>query len=276
LVSEFNLQSSGPFTAYLLSTYFSTDRSVSRLNVVLDGDPYAAPTTGTVALLRKVAEDSIQSSNISSARSFLGGEAATRADILNINEEDFGRVTVITIIGVLAVIVLLMRSLLAPLYMVLTVLLNYGATLGIAIWLFLDVMKKDSIIYMIPLFVFVILVALGADYNIFLMSRIREEAHKVPMKKAVEIAVGGTGGVITACGIILAGTFATLMTSSLGVVFQVGAAIAIGIIIDTFLVRALLVPALATILGRWGWWPSELFFELNKRSAAKTEKSHSS
>jgi RND superfamily putative drug exporter len=126
---------------------------------------------------------------------------------------------------------------------------------------------------MIPLFVFVVLVALGADYNIFLMSRIREEAQKVPMRKAVENAVSGTGGVITACGIILAGTFATLLTSSLQVVFQIGAAIAIGIIIDTFLVRALLVPAIATILERWGWWPSSLFSELNKKGGEKTEKS---
>jgi RND superfamily putative drug exporter len=209
---------------------------------------------------------------LNSAVSFLGGEAATRADILNVNQSDFGKVTVLTVIGVLAVIVLLMRSLLAPLYMVLTVLLNYGSTLGIATWLFLDVMKKGSIIYMIPLFVFVILVALGADYNIFLMSRIREEAHRWPMKKAVENAVGGTGGVITACGIILAGTFATLMTSSLGVVFEIGAAIAIGIMMDTFLVRALLVPALAAILGRWGWWPSPLYFEINKARNQETKK----
>ena len=240
---------------------------------MLSGNPYSSAATSTVALLRKSAENSIESSTISSAVSFLGGEAATRADILNINDSDFGRVTVLAVIGVLLVIMLLMRSLLAPLYMVLTVLLNYGATLGIATWLFLDVMKKDSIIYMIPLFVFVILVALGADYNIFLMSRIREEAHKEPMKKAVENAVGGTGGVITACGIILAGTFATLMTSSLGVVFEIGAAIAIGIIIDTFFVRALLIPALATILGRWSWWPSSLFFKLSNKHNGEIKNS---
>jgi RND superfamily putative drug exporter len=108
------------------------------------------------------------------------------------------------------------------------------------------------------------------------MSRIREEAHKPTVKKAVEIAVGNTGGVITACGIILAGTFATLLTSSLQVVFEMGAAIAIGIIIDTFLVRALLVPSLAAILGRWGWWPSSLFFELSKKNSAETAKSQPS
>ncbi len=270
LAGEFNLTGSGAFTASLLSTYFSTGNDVTKLNVVLSGNPYASSATGTVALLRQAAAGSLESSAISRAVPYLGGEAAIRADILNINNADFGKVTVLAVIGVFLVIMLLMRSLLAPLYMVLTVLFNYGCTLGIATWLFIDVMKKDSIIYMIPLFVFVILIALGADYNIFLMSRIREEAHRRPMKEAVEIAVGGTGGVITACGIILAGTFATLMTSSLGVVFQIGSAIAIGIIIDTFLVRALLVPALATMLGRWGWWPSSLFKELSKKSKDRT------
>jgi RND superfamily putative drug exporter len=144
---------------------------------------------------------------------------------------------------------------------VLTVLFNYGATLGVSIWLFLDVLNHSAIDYILPLFVFVVLAALGADYNIFLVSRIREESHKNPPHVAVREAVTHTGNVITACGIILAGTFATLMTSPLGVVFQVGSAIAIGVIMDTFLVRALLVPAIARLAGRWSWWPSRLFRE---------------
>jgi RND superfamily putative drug exporter len=180
------------------------------------------------------------------------------------NDADFGRVVGVSIAGILIVIMILMQSLVAPLYMVITVLLNYGTTLGIATWLFLDVMKQGSMIYMIPLFIFVILVALGADYNIFFMSRIREEAHQRPMKEAVSHAVANTGGVITACGIILAGTFATLIAAPLRVVVQIGAAIAVGVIIDTFIVRALLVPAIATLVGRWSWWPSSLFKKLSK------------
>jgi RND superfamily putative drug exporter len=121
-------------------------------------------------------------------------------------------------------------------------------------------------IYMLPIFIFVILVALGADYNIFLVSRIREEAVRLPIREAVSRAVANTGGVITACGIILAGTFATLMTSPLQLVFQVGAAIAIGVLIDTFVVRALLVPCITTLTGRWSWWPSRLSRKLTKGS----------
>ncbi|MCL1885671.1 MAG: MMPL family transporter [Dehalococcoidia bacterium] len=261
LTDEFNLAVDTVFSASIKVAYFSADNTVARINVILHGNPYATAATNTVDSLRDEARTSLTSLPLltqASASSYLGGEPATRADMLDVNNSDFVRVAILAVIGILIVIILLLRSLLAPLYMILTVLLNYGTTLGIVTWLFITLMHNGSIVYMIPLFIFVILVALGADYNIFLMSRIREEAHKMPIKDAVANAVGGTGGVITACGIILAGTFATLMTSSMPVVFQIGAAIGIGILIDTFLVRALLVPAIATILGRYGWWPSRL------------------
>jgi RND superfamily putative drug exporter len=117
---------------------------------------------------------------------------------------------------------------------------------------------------MLPVFLFVILAAVGADYNIFLVSRIREEAETKSLKEAVHHAVAHTGNVITSCGIILAGTFATLTSSSFPMVLEIGLAIAIGVIIDTFLVRALLVPSLAALCGRWGWWPSKLYRTLKK------------
>ena len=130
--------------------------------------------------------------------------------------------------------------------------------MGIATWLFLDVLKQSTLIYMLPIFVFVILIAVGSDYNIFLVSRIREESRQKPMKEAICNAVTNTGGVITSCGIILAGTFATLTSAPLQMVYQVGAAIALGVLIDTFLVRAIVIPSLASIIGRWNWWPFHL------------------
>ncbi len=265
LVSEFRLESNTPFTTYLFATYFSSDKTITRIDVVLSGDPRSAETLDTVARLRDAVEKNIESSTLARSSHYVGGESAVRADIMLTNDADFGRVVGLAIAGILIVIAILLRSLLAPLYMVATVLLNYGTTLGIATWLFLDVMKQNSIIYMIPLFIFVILVALGADYNIFLVSRIREEVQNRPIKGAVSHAVANTGGVITACGIILAGTFATLLTSPLEVVFQIGVAISVGVLMDTFLVRALLVPALVTIANRWSWWPSHLSRQLSKR-----------
>jgi putative drug exporter of the RND superfamily len=264
LVNEFNLQTSTPFTAFLEATYFSTDKTTARINIVLSDDPYSSTAVTDVGRIRKAMAAEIPATTLTGSASYLGGQSAVQADIMAVNDSDFLKVVGLAIFGILVVIIILLRSLLAPLYMVATVLLNYGTTLGLTTWVFLDLMKQGALIYMIPLFIFVILVALGADYNIFLVSRIREEAHQRPIKEAVSHAVANTGGVITACGIILAGTFATLMISPLQVVVQIGVAIASGVLVDTFIVRALLVPSLATLAGRWSWWPSGLFKKLRK------------
>ena len=264
LSAEFSPASSSALTAWLLSTYYSKDGTVTRLSVVLEDDPYSEAAQDTIKQVRAATTPAL--ADLAGAEAYVGGEVAVHADIMSTNNADFGRVTILTTGGVLVVIIILLRSLLAPLYMVLTVLLNYGATLGIATWLILNVLGHNAMIYMVPMFVFVVLVALGADYNIFLVSRIREEAEQRPIKEAVARAVANTGGVITACGIILAGTFATLVSSPLQVVVQVGSAIGIGVLLDTFVVRALLVPALATLAQRWSWWPSRLS---RKTTAAK-------
>jgi RND superfamily putative drug exporter len=258
LVGEFNLTGNSPFTAYLLNAYFSTDETTARINMVLASGPYAPETVDTIISLREAVDQSIDSSSLNGSAYYVGGESAVRADIMITSDADFGTVVSAAIAGILIVIIILLRSLVAPLYMVATVLLNYGATLGITAWIFTDIMKQGGMIYMLPIFIFIVLVALGADYNIFLVSRIREEAHQRPLKEAVSHAIANTGGVITSCGIILAGTFATLMASPLQMVMQIGAAITIGVIIDTFVVRALLVPAIASLIGRWNWWPSRL------------------
>ena len=200
----------------------------------------------------------IEASGLKGSTYYVGGEGATRADIMSTSESDFGVVVGSAIAAILIVIAILLRSIVAPLYMIATVLLNYGATLGVVSWLFSNLLKQNGMIYMIPIFIFIFLVALGADYNIFLVSRIREEASRRPLKEAIRIAIANTGGVITSCGIIVAGTFATLLAAPLQMITQIGAAIFIGVIIDTFVVRALLVPAIATLIGRWSWWPSGL------------------
>jgi RND superfamily putative drug exporter len=262
LGNEFELNGNSPFVKWLQATYFSADGTTARMNLILKTDPYSDASSQTVTQVREATTQAINTTTLKGVAHYIGGDAAIHTDMLNTSDADFIRVLILTSIGILVVIIILLRSLLAPLYMVLTVLFNFGATLGITAWLFLDVLKGDNLIYLLPVFVFVMLAAVGADYNIFLVSRIREEAEQGSIKEAVQRAVANTGGVITSCGIILAGTFATLATSSLPMVLQIGAPIAIGVLIDTFLVRALLVPSLAALSGRWSWWPSKLFHRL--------------
>ena len=153
-------------------------------------------------------------------------------------------------------LVLLLRALVAPLYLVGTVLLSYLSAVGLSAFLFQNVLHQAGVSFYLPLMVFVLLVALGSDYNIFLMSRVREESEHRPIKDGIRIASGHTGSVITSAGLILAGTFGSMATAPLVVLFQVGVAVAIGVLIDTFVVRSILVPAITTLVGERAWWPS--------------------
>ena len=137
-----------------------------------------------------------------------------------------------------------------------TVLLSYGSSMGLAAWIFQDLLGQAGVNYFIPLMVFVLLVALGSDYNIFLMSRVREESEGRELREGIRLASARTGAVITSAGVILAGTFAALTTSPLLVLVQVGVIVSLGVLIDTFIVRSILVPALAASFGEWSWWPS--------------------
>jgi uncharacterized membrane protein YdfJ with MMPL/SSD domain len=259
LGNEFGLSGSGPFVDWLKATYFSADGTVAKINLVLSIDPFSNEASAAVPDIRGAVATAVGASDLKDVATYVGGETAVYADMATTSNDDFTIVIVVTSIGILAVIIILLRSLLASLYMVFTVLLNYGATIGITSWIFKYFFHYEALINMLPVFLFVILAAVGADYNIFLVSRIREEAETHPLKEAVHRAVAHTGNVITSCGIILAGTFATLASSSFPMVLEIGVAIAIGVIIDTFLVRALLVPSLAVLCKRWGWWPSRLY-----------------
>ena len=160
---------------------------------------------------------------------------------------------------ILILLGLMLRSLVAPWYLALTVALSYLATLGFAMVVFVHLGGSDGLIFVLPLLLFVFSMALGADYNILLMSRIREEAHEASLPVALIRAIGITGGTITSAGIILAGTFAVLgLVGGSTQAQQLGFSVAFGVLLDTFFVRTLLVPSIAVLLGRWNWWPSAL------------------
>jgi len=114
--------------------------------------------------------------------------------------------------------------------------------------------------FTLPFFMFVFIMALGEDYNILVMTRIREENERLPLRSAVTTAIGTTGTTVTSAGLVLAGTFGVLAVATSGQVRQIGTGLALGILIDTFVVRTLLVPSAAVLLGRWNWWPSRRFY----------------
>jgi uncharacterized membrane protein YdfJ with MMPL/SSD domain len=242
---------SGEAARGALGAYASQDGKYVRFYLVTEEEPYAA---GAFDAVRRV-EDGLAGPVVGAGAAYVAGPTSEMADVQSTIASDFTRVAVITLIGVFIVLVLLLRSLVAPIYLVGTVLLSYLTTLGLASWIFQDALGLAAVNYFIPLIVFVLLVALGSDYNIFLMSRVREESETREIRAGIRFASARTGAVITSAGVILAGTFASLVTSPLAIMIQVGVVVALGVLIDTFLVRSLLVPAITTLVGDRAWWP---------------------
>jgi RND superfamily putative drug exporter len=153
------------------------------------------------------------------------------------------------------ILVLLLRALVAPLYLLASVVLSYAAAMGLTALVWQDLFGKP-VDFTTPLLAFVILIAVGADYNILLMSRVREESRSAT-RAGVARAVAATGGVITSAGLIFAGTFIAMSTSPVVGLEETGFAVTTGLLLDTFVVRSLLVPSVAALLGRANWWPGE-------------------
>lgn len=198
------------------------------------------------------------------AESGLFGYLAFSYDINSVSGSDLHRIIPIVALLIALLLAAVLRSLTAPIYLVASVVFSYLAALGLAAIIFVRLGNQSGLNFVLPFIMFIFLMALGSDYNILVMSRIREEAERMPMRQAVMRAVGATGTTITTAGMILGGTFAVLgFTAPAGSngdqIRQIGYGIAAGILMDTFLVRTLLVPSVATLLGRWNWWPSRLW-----------------
>ncbi|RIJ71121.1 MMPL family transporter [Nakamurella silvestris] len=188
----------------------------------------------------------------------VGGDAAIQLDTTDVAQSDLKLIIPIVLLVVLLVLILLLRSLVAPLLLVFATVLSFGASLGVAALIFNHVLDYPGADPAVPLFSFVFLVALGVDYSIFLMSRAREEVLLSDAREGVLRALRVTGGVITSAGIVLAATFAALSVIPLLFLAQIAFIVAFGVLLDTLLVRSLLVPALALQLGKKTWWPSRI------------------
>ncbi|HEY7850352.1 MAG TPA: MMPL family transporter [Ktedonobacterales bacterium] len=250
--------------AYAASVqYVSADSSTAQLSVAFDDDPYALPAINRIDALRAAVNQALAAHGLgagaaTSATASLAGQTAQLTDTQADDVRDTRLIVPVTLALVGIVLMLLLRSLIAPLYLLAAVTLNFFAAIGVCSFFFQRVQGQDGIYYAIPLYTFIFLVALGADYTIFLMSRVREEAQRSGLELGMPVAVAHTGGVITSAGLILAGTFAVLTTTPLTLLYQFGICVAVGVLLDTFVVRGLLIPSLALLLGRWNWWPGAL------------------
>ena len=216
--------------------------------LVLNGDPYSGEAAAEVerirARLHAIAPGAL-----------LGGIPAENYDIEQTNAADTRLIVPLVLLVVGLILVAVLRALVAPAFLILTVIASFAATLGLCTFAFSQ-LSDEGVAFNLVLMAFLFLVALGVDYNIFLMTRAREEAVARGTREGVLAALVHTGGVVTGAGLILAGTFATLTLLPLEELVQIGATVAIGVLLDTFVVRALLIPAIAYRLGERTWWPA--------------------
>ena len=245
------------------STYVSPDDTTIQLSITLKDDPYSLTAINRIAPLRDAINKAIQANGLgagsaTTAQLHLAGQTSLLADTLGYNQRDTLLIVPTVLLLVAIVLALLLRSLVAPLYLLGAVTLNYLASIGLCAFFFQRIQGQDGFSYAIPLYTFIFLVALGADYTIFLMSRVREEAQLRGLEAGVPVAVARTGGVITSAGLILAGTFAVLTTLPLRDLYQFGVCVAVGVLLDTLVVRGLFVPGIVLLLGKWNWWPGGL------------------
>jgi RND superfamily putative drug exporter len=242
--------------------YVSLDgRTVQYQTGLKAGD--AASTAAMDAIPAVRTETTRVAHAIGAADSAVGGEAPALYDVSSISGSDLARVIPVAIVVIGLLLALVMRSLVAPLYLIASVGLSYLAARGLAVLLFIDIGGSAGLTFILPFLMFIFLLALGEDYNILVMTRIREEARTLSLREAVTRALNATGTTVTSAGLVLAGTFGVFAlvgarTQGGSQFVNLAVGLALGILMDTFLVRTLLVPSAVLLLGRWNWWPSRM------------------
>jgi len=225
------------------------------------GDPSTTAAMHAVPSVR--AEAATVAKTLGATAYGVGGEAPAFYDISQISDSDLVRVVPVAIIVIGLLLCLVIRSLVAPVYLIASVALSFFAALGLSVLLFIKIGGDSGLTFILPFLMFIFLLALGEDYNILVMSRIREEAQHLPLREAVSRALAATGTTVTSAGLVLAGTFSVFALvggrqSGGSQIIDVGVGLALGVLMDTFIVRTILVPCTAVLVGRWNWWPSKL------------------
>jgi len=240
-----------------LVMFLSPDGKSARMFITHESDPATVAGIGRVESERKAAQEALKMSSLSNAKISLGGVAATYKDMAEGARYDLLIAVVSSLTLIFMIMLILTRSAVAAAVIVGTAGSSIAASFGISVLIWQDLFGKQ-VQWLVMLMSVIILLAVGSDYNLLLVSRFKDEIH-AGLKTGLIRAMAGTGGVVTSAGLVFAATMAGMMASKLIVLAQMGSTIAIGLLVDTFVVRAFLMPSIATLLGRWFWWPQVVY-----------------
>jgi len=274
-LSALNVETQATLQAAMLQSVGSDNKSVL-LTVVLKEQPQKASAVDFMATLRdQLADAKAGLPALSSSEILVGGSTATLYDMSLSTSEQFTNIEILVIIGIFIVLMVVLGSILLPVFAIISIAMSItwafaAVTMVFGVWLGLP------ILWIIPLILFVMLMGIGMDYNVFILTRIREEVHKgKEIREAVVDAVDWTGGIITALALIMAGAFGSIMLSSNTMLQMFGFALALAVLLDAMVVRTYIVPAAIVLMGKWAWWaPGRLQREgrAEKMSKKDTDK----
>jgi putative drug exporter of the RND superfamily len=236
-----------------LAMFMSPDGKSARMFITHESDPATPEGIARVDSERKAAQEALKMSSLSNAKVYLGGVAATYKDMSDGAKYDLLIAVVSSLTLIFMIMLILTRSAVAALTIVATAGSSIAASFGISVLIWQNLLGIH-VQWLVMLLSVIILLAVGSDYNLLLVSRFRDEIH-AGLKTGIIRSMAGTGGVVTAAGLVFAATMAAMCFSELTVLAQMGSTIAIGLLVDTLIVRSLLMPSIATLLGRWFWWP---------------------
>jgi putative drug exporter of the RND superfamily len=239
-----------------LKLFLSPDGKAARMIITHDGDPATPEGISHIDAIRNAAQEALKGTPLASAHIYLGGTAATYKDIQDGAKYDLLIAGIAALSLIMLIMMIVTRSLVAALVIVGTVALSLGASFGLSVLVWQDILGIQLYWIVLALAV-ILLLAVGSDYNLLLISRFKEEAH-AGLKTGIIRAMAGTGGVVTAAGLVFAATMASFVFNDLRVLGQIGTTIGLGLLFDTLIVRSFMTPSIAALLGRWFWWPQRV------------------
>lgn len=229
------------------------DKTVARVDLVLNTNPMS---NKAISLVKDDLAPAVHEAAPEGTRAYVGGSTAIFADINTVNNRDLSVILPVAAVLIAVILALLLRSVVAPIYLVIAVLLGFAATLGSAVYVFQGAMGEPGVTFQLPIVLYLFVLAIGTDYNILMTARLREEAKEGnEPRKAAALAVQHGGPTVAAAGLILAGTFSVMMLAPVSMLKQMGFSVAIGIALSAFVMSTFLVPGLTALLGHKAWWP---------------------
>jgi RND superfamily putative drug exporter len=245
-----------PLLAGPANLMLASSGNAARFAVIERTDPLGPAAVGRVRDLERALPGLARAAGLSGVRFEVGGETAITTETIDATTADIRRIAVAVLLVTFVLLAIFLRALLAPLYLLAASVLALACTLGVTAWIFQGALGYEGLVYFVPFAVGVLLVSLGSDYNIFVVGRIFQEARRLPVRDAVAVAVPRASQAITTAGLALAASFAVLAVIPLDQFRELAVAMSLGVVVDAFIVRSLLVPALVALFGNAGRWPS--------------------